>query len=411
MKIYVNIYSLFLIKLQLEQASMWTLDLSSSVNKEAGLSPGKFTEIYAEKQGKRRLKVEKKSKLPSTKRRRMQLKQERNLTQCASQALEGDTYQSEIGLEEQVDIEKIPDPVPRGNFKPVTIPSRAPSIVVFDLETTDLIRGRHMPHITQIAAVGLENDAIFNTYIIPKIPIRETAMEVTGIVVTAGKMTVHGKCVDAEDITSGLLKFLNWLQTYQNVILVAHNGRKFDFPVLMNTVKSLKQSKMLFQSVEGCIDSLSVFKKVFPGQTNYKQETLMSSILGQTYGAHDAKEDILALSLLLKEAKLSKSETLSFSFSPIAQHALRFSAEKAKNVPSLHHLIAQGILKHATAENFAGSGLNFQHLKKNFQRDGEDGLRAIFVQKNCDGQPRISAAKRILDSVIPKLVDLFEKQD
>lgn len=64
------------------------------VNEEAGLSPGNYTQKYADKQFKRRLKVEERSKLPSTKRRRLQLKQERNVTQCALQALEGDTYQS-----------------------------------------------------------------------------------------------------------------------------------------------------------------------------------------------------------------------------------------------------------------------------------------------------------------------------
>lgn len=58
------------------------------------MSPGKFTKKYAAKQLKHRLQAEERSKLPSTKRRRIQLKQERNNTQCAFQALEGDTYQS-----------------------------------------------------------------------------------------------------------------------------------------------------------------------------------------------------------------------------------------------------------------------------------------------------------------------------
>lgn len=109
-----------------------------NVYEEAGLSPGIHTKKHADKQFKRRLKVGERSRLPSTKRRRLQLKQERNVTQCALQALEGDTYQSEIGLADEVDIEQIPDPVPRGIFKPVTLSSGAPSFVAFDLETTGL---------------------------------------------------------------------------------------------------------------------------------------------------------------------------------------------------------------------------------------------------------------------------------
>ncbi|XP_056006800.1 uncharacterized protein LOC125658698 [Ostrea edulis] len=188
----------------------------SKVNEEAGLSPGNYTQKYADKQFKRQLKVEKRSKFPSTKRMRLQLKQQRNVTQWALQALE------EIGLADEIDTEQIPDPVPRGVFKPVTLSSGTPSLVMFDLETTDLIRGR--------------------------------------------------------------------------------------------------------------------------------------------------------------------------------------------NITSLHVLIAKGIVKHNTAENIAGSGLNLSHLHKIFQRDGEDGLRATFSQKTSDGQPRVSSTKRVLDSVIPKLVEYFEKQ-
>lgn len=45
------------------------------LNEKAWLPPGKFTKKYAAKQLKRRLQAEERSKLPSTKRRRIQLKQ------------------------------------------------------------------------------------------------------------------------------------------------------------------------------------------------------------------------------------------------------------------------------------------------------------------------------------------------
>lgn len=64
------------------------------MNKEAGLSPGKFTEVYAKKQLKRRQIHEASSKLPSTKRRRLQLKEEKSNIRCANEVLEGDTYAS-----------------------------------------------------------------------------------------------------------------------------------------------------------------------------------------------------------------------------------------------------------------------------------------------------------------------------
>lgn len=77
----------------------------------------------------------------------------------------------------------------------------------------------------------------------------------------------------------------------------------------------------------------------------------------------------------------------------------------------MHVLIAKGVVKHNTAENIAGSGLNLAHLCKIFQRDGEDRMRATFVQKNSEGQARVSTTNRVLDSVIQKLVEYFEKND
>lgn len=46
-------------------------------------------------------------------------------------------YFAGIGHDQDVDIDKLPDPVPRATFKPVS--SRGtPSYIVIDLETTDL---------------------------------------------------------------------------------------------------------------------------------------------------------------------------------------------------------------------------------------------------------------------------------
>ncbi|XP_061168810.1 uncharacterized protein LOC133178059 [Saccostrea echinata] len=284
---------------------------------------------------------------------------------------------------------------------------------MFDLETTDLIRERQMPHITQLAAVELETGSVYNTYILPKVPITEEAMNTTGIVVNSDleKMTAHGE-VDAVNITSALTDFLTWLKNFSNVILVARNGRKFDFPVLMSTLHCLKMTNMLLSTVSGFVDSLGVFKKAFTGQPNYKQETLVKTVLNTTYTAHDATEDVKTLGMLIKQTKLSGPKVLHFSFPPIAVHQSLFSATRnQKNITSLHVLIAKGIVKHNTAENIAGSVLNLSYLHRIFQRDGEDGLRATFSQKTSDGQPLVSSAKRVLDSVIPKLVEYFEKQD
>lgn len=54
--------------------------------------------------------------------------------------------------QEDIDVERIPDAVPRGDFKPIPPLSDPITMIALDLETTDVIRAGQMPHITQIAA-------------------------------------------------------------------------------------------------------------------------------------------------------------------------------------------------------------------------------------------------------------------
>ena len=45
---------------------------------------------------------------------------------------------------------------------------------------------------------------------------------------------------------------------------------------------------------------------------------------------------------------------------------------------------------------------NLSQLHKIFQRNGEDGLKSAFSQKNFEGQARVSSKKQILDFSFPK---------
>ena len=94
-------------------------------------------------------------------------------------------------------------------------------------------------------------------------------------------MTINGNNVEPVSIQKALEKLCEWLDKYSNVFLVAHNGRRFDFPVLIATLISVNFISRFFTCVTGltCINSLNVFKKVFPGRASYKQEDLVSDLL------------------------------------------------------------------------------------------------------------------------------------
>ena len=174
-----------------------------------------------------------------------------------------------------------------------------------------------MPHITQIAAVELESGSSFNCYVVPKVPISAPAQQITGIVVSdSGSMVVKGEPVEAENITHAVHKFMTRIEDFPNVILVAHYGRRFDFPVLVSTLDSLDVISRCFGCVRGFIDSIEVFRKVFPNQTSYKQVDLARMLLQETYSAHNAIEDVEVLGKLMEHASMEDSDLMKHRFTP-----------------------------------------------------------------------------------------------
>lgn len=119
-----------------------------------------------------------------------------------------------------------------------------------------------MPHVTQIGAVEMESGEAFSTYVLPKISIEPGAEQATGIVYDGTSVFAHGLKVAAVPIREALSNFLKWLSTLRNceVVLVAHNGRVFDFRVLSNAVVCTGLQKQFLDKVSGFTDSLSLIR-------------------------------------------------------------------------------------------------------------------------------------------------------
>lgn len=262
-----------------------------------------------------------------------------------------------------------------------------------------------MPHITQIAALNVESGAELNVYVQPKVPITQEASTITGITYEDGIFKTNGNCVEALPVTLALDKLNSWLGKYRNVCLVAHNGRRFDFPILVSTLRSVGVLDKF--PVGAFVDTMSVFRKLYP-KTSLKQVDLVQSLIGTTYEAHNAMADVVALGKLVKFANLPQKEFMSHSFLPSAvANNLLFNSAKSENIESLNVLMYRGICKRPTAENIAGSGLKLCHLRVIYKRSGEDGLRDVLTSKNSEGFPRVTNCKKVLDEVIPKLVQYF----
>uniref|UniRef100_A0A8W8P3L3 Exonuclease domain-containing protein n=1 Tax=Magallana gigas TaxID=29159 RepID=A0A8W8P3L3_MAGGI len=145
------------------------------LNKKCSVSPGGFTLKHAQKMEKKLKNQRLRQSLFSSKRRRLELKSQRAMKNCTQSVLEGDTYQSKIGIEEDLDLEDI-DPTP------VSFPKDGNEII-FDLETTGLAR---TSDIIQIAAVSAGEE--MNIYMTPTTEISIGASAATGLTDMKGKL-------------------------------------------------------------------------------------------------------------------------------------------------------------------------------------------------------------------------------
>ncbi|VDI16386.1 Hypothetical predicted protein [Mytilus galloprovincialis] len=307
--------------------------------------------------------------------RRLQLKEERMTSKGACEASEGATYDSEISLgDKDADIHQIPNATPKPTFSKVEgLINTTTSFIIMDLETTDLIRQNVIPHITQIAAVEHDTGSQFSCYVVPKAPMSSGAEDITGIMWDGTNLRLNGKVVAALPIFEALSNFFLWLQKFNNAILIAHNGKKFDFRILSNAADKCKLFNLYLESCVGCIDSIAVMKSKIPKLPKYSQPYLAEHVCNKNYNAHNALDDVSMLNEILKAAKVSSVDLLKHTYSP-GDHLLQenFNMNKLKNLPSLHFLIGQGVVKMTTAENISGSGLNFEHLKLIWKREDVD---------------------------------------
>lgn len=161
-----------------------------------------------------------------------------------------------------------------------------------------------MPHITQIGAVEMESGEAFSTYVLPKISIEPGAEQATGKVYDGTSVFANGLKVAAVPIREALLNFLKWLSTLRNceVVLVAHNGRVFDFRVLSNAVVRTGLQKQFLDKVSGFTDSLSLIRSKHKKLERYTQIFLAKHFCNESYFAHDALEDVKMLSKILSNA-------------------------------------------------------------------------------------------------------------
>ncbi|XP_078023858.1 DNA polymerase III PolC-type-like [Epinephelus lanceolatus] len=160
------------------------------------------------------------------------------------------------------------------------------TIVFFDLETTGLDPGCH---IIQLSAVCGKRE--FNAYILPRRPISPRATELTGLTQSRGTLYRHGTPLDTVFLYDALKDFINFLSSCRPVLLVAHNAKEFDAPILARVLRKCSLWEHFQQVVSGFVDTLLLSRNLFRGLSSYSLESLAKHFLDRYYDAHNALED------------------------------------------------------------------------------------------------------------------------
>ena len=214
------------------------------------------------------------------------------------------------------------------------IPSNISDVVVlFDLETTGLLKDD--PDICQIAAWTMGEPEVWSKYLIPQKNIDDGASRINNLKVEKDKqgkdiLTKYGKPVKAEQYEAGIYRFYQHLhelrkQTNPNsrIILIAHNAKKFDVPVLLNALEKINVTREHLTKLNICFaDSFLIIKKIEKEnplvflnieetdsprkqpKVSKALSSLYKRFFGKDFSAHDAIEDVKAMKQVLFESPL-----------------------------------------------------------------------------------------------------------
>ena len=256
--------------------------------------------------------------------------------------------------------------------------------------------------ILQLSAVC--GDTMFDSYIEPppKCYIHPDASAVTHLRIQNGRLTYKHQPVQTKPIQSVLKEFITWLKRFKSPILMGHNIKNFDNPLVFRDMKTHGFLREFKESTAGFVDTYELFKLAEPGREGrgmYKQETLVKEFLNEPYDAHNGLEDVKALQKLIKVMNFEPELLQHVSFGmDYVEEAFNFSREKRERMKTLKPMVDKGILSQYMADKITSSGLEWKDLVAAVQSDWNDGIRELFTEPTKQGA-RVTNTERIIEDV------------
>lgn len=283
------------------------------------------------------------------------------------------------------------------------------NFVVFDIETNAMGKSAE---VCQIAMTDKTGSNTFSQYILPTKDIEIHASKVNNLqVVNANGQRLllkSGQVLPTVELHVALDRFLTFIseivdqakaKTQQDVhtILIGHNISLFDAPILLQHAGEQFASRL--QSLDVWFpNSIPLFKYLtkseYPLLKNddgsfpkINQSSIYEALFNESFSAHDALEDVIALKRILFSSKLKLStKSIVENSCPVN---VRHAVADMKYLDHRHRLVQtfQGklftsasnasVISKGMVEKIAGSGLSYNDLEKTYRKFGQDGLFAL----------------------------------
>ena len=293
------------------------------------------------------------------------------------------TYQSGIGLQQtdknyvvtnatmtdlkvsltKEELKDFTEPLPKLNNGTIPELPTSPHNYLFlsmDLETTGLERKSEILQIS-CSPSNVETESFSENLFPERQIINQAATQVHGISVDFrnGRKTLmrRGTELAAISQTQGQTDFCTYLEHYSHstrIVLIAHNGDKFDFPVLINALERNNLLSVFLSINVLLLDSLTIVSKEMKQKDSPLQSCKRKSLsdldqclIKEMFDAHDAMEDAAALSQVLLQSPLKvKPEKLIEKSSQAAAfiEEMKSSQEARSRKTTLHQLpVSEGM--------------------------------------------------------------------
>ncbi|KAJ8684808.1 hypothetical protein QAD02_020601 [Eretmocerus hayati] len=364
------------------------------VFEEAGFASGIATERFRKRKDEIREKKAKNEKSISAKKRRYELKKQRSSNDSSQNRREGITYESGVSFHDVSDL--MPNPSPKFAHLQAHPELKIFKRVVIDVETT----GMSVNH-DQIFEIA---NSSFVVYILPSKAISEGASEATGFRMSRGELYHKEEKIATKSAEAAVLDLIHYLKAFGcPVILIAHNGLRFDVPLIIKLLVSVGLLKDFTDIVAGFVDCWMIFKQLLPERKKTKKSFSVPALVTEYLpevdiaSLHRASNDVAVLQSLLDkigvtdETILKNNKSIRRIFEERKEQVLN-----AKNKESLVDF--KNHLSSHTINKMSKNGINKQVLQSAFGKGGHDALRALLGQ-NVNGKPLVTTNKNILEKV------------